>query len=202
MNYRIILASQSPRRQELLRKMGLKEFRVVPSHFEEYLDTSLSAGELVIELARGKVSEVAHRFPDAIVIGGDTLVEFEGKQLGKSPSRQHAKATLQRLSGKSCAIHTSLVVMCLAEAYEYAVSDTATVRMKIVSDKEIDAYLETNEWIDKAGAFGIQESGHLVVETVAGDYSTALGLPTRLLAKQLQHFGVIVTPANSTNPYL
>lgn len=201
MTREIILASQSPRRQELLHAMGISHFRVVPSQFKEYIDTRRDVAALVIELARGKVLEVARRFPEAIVIGGDTLVAHGSEQLGKSPSRQHAKATLRQLSGQSCIIHTSLVVTCLAEQYEYATSDTATVQMKQLTDANIDTYLATNEWADKAGAFGIQESGHLVVEAVTGDYSTALGLPTTLLSVQLKHLGIESHPALINNPY-
>lgn len=182
---KIILASGSPRRKELLTKMRLV-FAVVPSDFTEWLDDTRSPENMAVELARGKAASVAERFPEAIIIGSDTIVTVEGKQLGKAENVDEARNMWRIATSAPNKITTSVVVMCKAEGYEFATSDNAYVTFKPYDSEAVESYLATTDWHDKAGAWSIQKCRNLM-ETITGDEETILGLPTRLLTEPLQH---------------
>ena len=186
---KIILASGSPRRKELLTMMGL-EFDVVPSEFDEWLDDAQSTRDVAIELGIGKVRDVAMRYPEAIVIGGDTIVTIDGRQLGKAETIDEARAMLRDLGGKAHTVTTSAVVACLAEDFEYAAADEIHVVFKPYDSAAVEAYLATGDWHDKAGAYGIQSGAGPLVDHTEGDIETIIGLPTRLLIEPLAHFGI------------
>lgn len=184
----IILASGSPRRKELLELMGL-EFTVIPSGFEEWLDDTKDTAAVAIALGLGKAREVAARYPEAIVIGGDTIVTVEGKQLGKAATIDEARAMWRLATSAPNIITTSVVVICKAERYEYASVDSASVVFKPYDDRAVEAYLATDDWRDKAGAWSIQKCRGLMAE-VKGDQQVILGLPTLLLSEPLEHFQI------------
>lgn len=186
---KVILASGSPRRKELLAMMGV-DFEVVPSGFDEWLDDTLQTRDVAIALGLGKARDVAGRYPDAIVIGGDTIVTIDSTQLGKAETPDEAREMLRGLAGKSHTVTTSVVVLCAAEKYEYADADETTVIFKPYDKKAVEAYLATNDWQGKAGAYGIQSGAAPLIDHIEGDIETVIGLPTRLLVAPLTHFGI------------
>lgn len=169
--------------------MGLK-FTVVPSDFDEWLDDAQSPHDVAIQLGLGKVRSVAVAHPEAVVIGGDTIVTIDGKQLGKAESIDEAREMLQSLAGKVHVVTSSVVVMCAAEKYEFATADETQVYFKPYDEKAVETYLATNDWHDKAAAYGIQSGAGSLVDHTEGDVETIIGLPTRLLIEPLAHFGI------------
>lgn len=181
---RIILASQSPRRKDLLSKMGVK-FEVIPSSFDERLDDSREPTDVAIELGLGKAEEIAAQYPDAIVIGSDTIVCLDGKQLAKPEDIDEAKSMLTMLAGKDNQVITSAVVVCRSKDIRLTAADVSTVRFKPYNEQLIDQYVATGDPLDKAGAYGIQSGAATLILGIDGDYDTIVGLPTRLLQKLL-----------------
>lgn len=163
--------------------MGLV-FTVVPSDFVEYLDESRSPEEIAMELGRGKALAVAKHFPDAIVIGGDTIVTVGVVQLGKAIDVDDARRMWQLITSAPNKVTSSLAVICKAENFEKVTYDNAWVYLKPYNETAVEAYLATGDYIDKAGAYSIQKARHLI-EGIEGDEETVLGLPTRLLAEIL-----------------
>ena len=185
----IILASQSPRRRELLARMGIPHFDVIPAREEEQADPTLPAGRLVKALAQQKAREVAARVPpDAIVIAADTVVAIDGEILGKPHSPGEAAEMLQKLSGRQHTVCTGVAVR--QNDVELVEGEAAQVRFRPLSPEEIAAYIATGEPMDKAGAYGVQGYGCLFVEGIVGDYYTVMGLPVCRLGRMLARFGV------------
>ncbi len=182
----IILASGSPRRKELLEKIGLT-FTVVPSDFDEWLDDDQTPESVAVALGIGKAQAVAAKYPEAIVIGSDTIVTVDGKQLGKAENIDEAREMWRIATSAPNKITSSLAVVCKAENYEFAVADNAYVTFKPYDEAAVEAYLATDDWHDKAGAWSIQQCRGLMAR-VEGDPETILGLPTRLLAESLARF--------------
>ncbi len=194
---KIILASTSPRRRELLKLMGLV-FEIVPSDFEEYLDENRPVQELAKELALGKALAVAKQHPDALVIGSDTIPTLHGRQLGKFPDPKAARELLRQLSGQSQEIFTSVALVCAQTGLqEVGVAESAII-FAPYGDEVIDRYLATNDWQDKAAATAIQSPASPPVDHIEGDFDTILGLSTRLLAKMLARQGIQAKPVNLT----
>jgi septum formation protein len=186
---KIILASQSPRRKELLTQMGV-EFATVPSNFDEYLDDARSPEMVAVELAFGKAMTVARQHPDDIVIGSDTIVTVGGRQLAKAADDNEARQMLRLLSGTHNEVTTGLVVIRLSSNLELKGSDTATVYFRPYSEELVDQYIATGDYKDKAGAYGIQSGAAPLIEYFSGNYDTVLGLPTKLLSGFLSNLGV------------
>ncbi len=189
MNRTIILASQSPRRKELLTAMGL-EFEIVPSNFEEHLDDSRSPSAVAIELAIGKAQEVAERYPEAIVIGSDTIVTIHGKQLEKPRDKAEAYEILKRLCGTHNEVTTSLAVICKAQNIVLTDADTTKVHFKPYDAAAVAAYVESGDTADKAGAYGIQSGAAPLIDHIEGYHDTVVGLPTHKLVDLLAQVGV------------
>lgn len=185
---RIILASNSPRRKELLSQMGL-DYDIIPSGFEEKA-TNMEASELVRHFAYMKATDVASSVKDdALVIGADTIVYLD-KVLGKPTDEGDAYRMLQSLSGKEhhvlsgiSVIHT-LTGRCITEF------ESTRVKIRQLSENEILSYIRTREPMDKAGSYAIQGLGSLFVEGIIGDYFNVVGLPLFRLGKILESFGV------------
>ncbi|HZM63602.1 MAG TPA: Maf family protein [Candidatus Saccharimonadales bacterium] len=195
----VILASQSPRRKELLAQMGV-QFTVLPSQFEEHLDHARPIEEVAIELALGKAHDVAKKHPKAIVIGADTIVLVDGKQLGKPKDESEAYATLHNLAGKTNQVGTGLAVVCLELQFEVVEAVLANVHFKPANKKLIDEYIATGDWRDKAGSYGIQSGAAPLIDYIEGAYDNILGLPTATLADILQNLGVQCHPAKPAPP--
>ena len=184
----IILASQSPRRRELLERMGISDFEVIPAKGEEVLDPALTPAELVEELSRRKCAEVSSGHPDALVIAADTVVAVGGQILGKPRDKKEAADMLASLSGREHVVYTGLTVCCGGRTVTE--HEATPVRFRALSEPEIANYIATGEPMDKAGAYGIQGYGCVLVEGIAGDYYNVMGLPVCRLARLLAGFGV------------
>ena len=185
---RIVLASQSPRRRELLERMGMTEFEVIPAVGDEIADPSLSPSALVEELSRRKAEEVAQKVSDALVIAADTVVSVDGKVLGKPENQEQAMEMLTALSGRSHHVYTGFTVR-MGEKIVTAHEDTA-VTFRALTPDEIAAYVATGEPMDKAGSYGIQGYGCVLVSGIQGDYYNVVGLPVCALFQVLEQFGI------------
>ncbi len=182
MTPRLILASTSPRRRELLAHLGLP-FEVAASRFDESLlsPIGLPPADYVTQLAQGKAAEVAARLaaPEAVIIGADTTVVLDGDVLNKPLDPADAARMLRRLSGRTHEVYTGLCVI-RGERIQTAHSVT-TVTFDTLTDDTITAYVATGEPLDKAGAYGIQGQGLGFIPKIDGDYYTVVGLPLTLL---------------------
>lgn len=172
---KVILASNSPRRREILGKFI--NFEVVTAEVKEDNDFYKSPETLVMALAFEKANSVAVKHEDAIVIGADTIVEIEGEILGKPKSREGAKRMMEKLRGKTHKVITGFSIIDLSSDKKYMDYEVAEVVFKDLSDEEIEAYLNKAEYMDKAGAYGIQEEAALFVEKIEGDYLNIVGFP-------------------------
>ena len=183
----VILASASPRRRELLKQLHI-ETRIVPSEFAEAAAKDSDAAATVLFNAVGKGQWVKQRLGDALpVIAADTVVASDGAILGKPADEQEAKRMLQALSGKA---HQVLTGVYLAyRGQELSAVCTTEVLFRTLSKEEIDDYVATGEPLDKAGAYGIQGRGAILVERIAGDYNNVVGLPLTLVYQLLQKLG-------------
>ena len=184
----IILASASPRRRELL-KFITEDFTVRVSDVEEITDPSLSPEETVKELARIKGEAVANAFPCDTVISSDTVVVLDGKILGKPHSREEAFSMLSSLSGRSHTVYTGVCITCKDKVICFA--EATTVNFAKLSDEEINAYIDSGEPFDKAGAYGIQGKGSIMISSINGDYYNVMGLPVARLYSVLKENSLI-----------
>ena len=185
---KIILASQSPRRKELLERMGITDFKVIPAQGEELATRTLTADQLVEELSRRKCAEVAAAHPGALVIAADTVVSIDGRILGKPRSGEEAARMLAALSGKLHLVYTGVTVA--KEGRTLTQHEVTSVRFRTLTQADIIRYIATGEPMDKAGAYGIQGYGSVLVEGISGDYYNVMGLPVCRLARMLARFGV------------
>lgn len=185
---RIILASQSPRRRELLERMGLSQFDIIPAQGEERADPALAPAQLVEELSRQKAEEIAQIHPDALIIAADTVVSVDGRVLGKPHSRQEAVDMLTAFSGREHVVYSGLTVWYQGRSITQ--HEATEVRFRTLTVQDITHYVATGEPMDKAGAYGIQGYGCTLVEGISGDYYNVMGLPVCRLAQILTGFGV------------
>ena len=185
----VILASQSPRRRELLGQMGFTDFVIRPAQGEEILDPNLTPAALVEELSRQKCAEVARSAgKEDIVIAADTVVAYEQTVLGKPRSAEEALEMLSGLSGREHTVYTGVTVAMGEKTLTR--HEATAVRFRPLTEEEIASYVATGEPMDKAGAYGIQGYGALLVEGIRGDYFNVVGLPVCLLGGMLKEFGV------------
>ena len=194
MGWPLILASASPRREALLRQIGLS-FTVQPSAVEESGAVFAAAGdpgELVRKYAYQKALDVATRVERALVIGADTVVTLDGEIMGKPEIPRQAVEMLSALSGRTHEVHTGMAVMRVGgEPVNPQVDEVVTrVQFRELEDDEIRRYVATGEPMDKAGAYAIQGKGAVLVAGIEGDYYNVVGLPLARLAQMLHYFGV------------
>ncbi len=176
----LILASQSPRRRELLRREGV-DFIVVVKDTEEIHDASLPPQELCAHNAAAKAEAVAVEYPEATVLGADTLVFIDGTPLGKPADEEDAVRMLMQLQGRAHCVCTAVaVILPGGERRDFA--EISYVRFRPLSEQDVRHYMQLVNVMDKAGAYAIQEHGELIIEGIEGDYDNIVGLPvTRLL---------------------
>ena len=172
---KIILASNSPRRREILGKFI--NFEAVTAKVEEDNVFYKSPQTLVMALAFEKANSVAAKHEDAIIIGADTVVEIEGEILGKPKSRDDAKRMMKRLSGKPHKVITGFAIIDLSSDKKYMDYEVTEVTFKDISADEIENYLNKAKYMDKAGAYGIQDDAALFVDKIKGDYLNIVGFP-------------------------
>ncbi|SDM87387.1 septum formation protein [Fictibacillus solisalsi] len=184
---RLILASSSPRRKELL-SMNLLSYEVIPSTIQEVMDPSLSPEELVCSLARQKAEDVFRLYPDHVVLGADTIVVNNGTVLGKPAGRKEAIDVLHSLSGRTHTVYTGVSILAKEREQLFFVSTDVTFWE--LSDAEIENYVNSGEPFDKAGSYGIQGLGARLVQSIAGDFYSVVGLPVSRVVKELESFGI------------
>ena len=186
----IILASASPRRKEILQNTKLK-FDIEKSDIEEVVLENESPEDMVVRLAYEKAFDVAKRNTDRLVIGADTIVALDDEVLGKPKDQKEAYQMIKRLSNKTHKVITGISLINLKEnkiIKDYVVS---LVTFKDLSEDSIKDYINTNESLDKAGAYGIQGYGALLVKNIQGDYFNIVGLPISRLSDLLKnHFDI------------
>ena len=180
---KIILASNSPRRREILGEFI--DLDIITKEINEIKDDSFSPWTTVMGLAFEKGIEVAKDNEDLIVLSADTLVELDGKLLGKPKNREEAKIMIDALSGRSHNVYTGYAIFKLSENIKYVNYEKSSVKFYELSDLEIEKYLDTLEYKDKAGAYGIQGKGSLLVEEIKGDYFNIVGLPIGKINRDL-----------------
>ena len=186
----IILASQSPRRRQLLEQMGLEDFTILVPQADESYDSSASPQEIVSSICRKKALAAREMAgdPDAVIITADTMVFLDGLRLGKPHSQEEARAMLRSLSGRTHQVCTGVTV-CRGEKLDTR-CETTGVTFRALTDREILSYVRSGEPMDKAGAYGIQGKAGVFVSGIQGDYFNVMGLPIHLLGQMLAGFGV------------
>lgn len=186
-NVNVVLASQSPRRRELLSLIGIAH-EVCPADIDETVLENELPVPYCLRLARAKTAAVAVQHPHALVIGSDTIVVLDSEILGKPGNRVVAKEMLTRLSSREHTVHSAIAL-----AYNGTIIadvETVVVRFRQLSSSLIDAYVATGEPMDKAGSYGIQGYGATIVERVEGDYFAVMGLPVGRMVMMLQQLGL------------
>lgn len=184
---RVVLASSSPRRRELLKLIGI-EHEVRPPNIDETMRPREVPRRHAERLAREKASAIATRDPDLITIGADTVVVINRKVLGKPKDKADAARMLSMLSGRE---HTVVTAVAVSRGRKLrSAIEEVRVRFRVLRDDEIEAYIATGEPMDKAGAYGIQGYGATIVERVEGDYFAVMGLPLVRLVGLMRDVGV------------
>ncbi|MCG0238990.1 MAG: Maf family protein [Firmicutes bacterium] len=189
----LILASQSPRRQQLLAQVGIP-FQVEPSGAEGRVDVSaLPPAEQARTLALAKAREVARRHPEAVVLGADTVVVADSQVLGKPRDPDHARAMLRQLSGRDHLVITGVALVQAASGREVVTHETTRVWIRPLTPEQIEWYVRSGEPLDKAGAYGIQGLAAALVERIDGCYYNVVGLPlSRVIRLLEEEFGIPV----------
>jgi nucleoside triphosphate pyrophosphatase len=186
---RLILASTSPRRREILALLGLP-FEVIDPEFDEIASEHRSIENEVVDFATAKARSVARKNPRSIVIGSDTMISLNGHKIGKPNEIDDARRILRALAGRTHRIYTSVVILDGTEEAGLQVVETVLVEMREYTEEEIDRYLSFNESLDKAGAYSIQGEGRNLIASIRGDYLAAVGMPLRPIADYLASRGV------------
>ncbi len=184
---KVILASASPRRQELLKNI-FKEFEIIPADVDESIDKNIIAEDAAQFLAEKKAKFISEKYPDSLIIGSDTTVVLDDLILGKPADYNDAKKMLELLSGKTHKVITGVSLYIGEKSLSFS-EETEVVFFKL-SENEIETYLKTDEWKDKAGAYGIQGAAGLFVEKINGDYNNVVGLPVARLNRRLKEWGI------------
>ena len=185
---RIILASASPRRAELLKQIGV-EFELAISNIEERPRPDEAPPDYITRIARAKVIAVARQRDTGLVIGADTVVVLDGRLIGKPEDETDAQNLLRQLSGRWHAVMTGVALYDVQTKHEVADYDKTLVKFAQLTDREIEWYVETGEPMDKAGAYGIQGLGGLFVDEIAGNYYNVVGLPIPLVYRLARRLG-------------
>ena len=184
---RIVLASGSPRRQELLQRIGIRDFTIRVPQVEEWYPDGLTPEEIVCYISREK-SQAVPSDEEEIVITADTMVFLDDKKLGKPADESEALAMLTALQGRQHTVCTGVTVRQGRRVLTRAQS--THVYFRPASEAELRAYIAGGEPMDKAGAYGVQGQGALLVERIDGDFFNVMGLPVLLLSRMLADFGI------------
>lgn len=185
----IVLASASPRRRELLMMLGVEGLKIIPAVGEEIITEGASPQDAVCALSYEKASEVSKLCDaDDLIIAADTIVSIDDRILGKPSDKDEAFQMLAKLSGKTHTVFTGVTVLRGKDFFTEF--ERTCVHFRELSEREIRAYIETGEPMDKAGAYGAQGIGSLFVESIEGDFFNVMGLPLCRLSKMLEKMGV------------
>jgi len=188
---KIILASASTRRHEILKLTGLN-FSVWPSTYEEDLKLPLKPRELARFLSRKKAEAVAHKYKNAIIIAADTFIVFKKRLLGKPHTEKDAENMLKMLNGKIHSVITGFTIIDTGSNKTLSRSVETRVYFKKLTREEISAYVRSKEPLDKAGAYAVQGLGAVFIEKIEGDFFNVMGLPLFALTESLEKFGIYV----------
>jgi septum formation protein len=186
---KIVLASKSPRRKQLLEQIGL-EFEISESGYQEDMKAFNNPYDLCKFLALKKAEDVASNYLDAIVIGADTFVVFEGRFIGKPKNINDAKKTLRMLSGKEHEVVTGFAIIDTKGKNIINDFGEARVRFRELSDEEIEEYVNTGEPISMAGSYGLMNKAAVLIENIDGDFYSIVGLPLGKIYVELKKIGV------------
>ncbi|OGO59358.1 MAG: septum formation protein Maf [Chloroflexi bacterium RBG_19FT_COMBO_47_15] len=186
---KIILASGSPRRKELLEKIGLK-FEVESSNYEEDIYPGLQPHDVAQKISLKKAEIVASKHKNVVIIAADTFIVFDGQILGKPSTVNESRKMLQKLNGKSHSVITGFSVIDTAKNKTLSRSVETIVFLKKLTPSEIDTYVKSKEPLDKAGGYAIQGLGAVIVDRIEGDYLNVVGLPLSALTEALKEFGI------------
>jgi len=188
MNHTLILASASPRRRELLELIGLN-FDVVPGDVDEAFREGETPQDHVRRLSREKAEAVSERYPDAWVLGADTVVVADGEVLGKPRTRDEARSMLCKLSGKAHQVYSGFTLLKKKGGTVFTDSVESTVTFKELSPEEMEWYIETDEPYDKAGGYAVQGMGAALIREIHGSYTNVVGLPLCEVVDALRQVG-------------
>lgn len=193
---RFILASASPRRNDLLKQLGL-EFDVIPSEIEEIVQNGETPAEHVRRLATAKAGELADRYPEAWVIGADTIVVINGAFLGKPSTESEARTMLGLLSGCQHQVYTGIAVRRKSAGVNLSEVVASEVIFKDITPEEMDWYVKTAEPYDKAGGYALQGGGAFFIKEIHGSYTNVIGLPLCEAVSLLKLAGAIKFPGGN-----
>ena len=184
--YSFILASVSPRRKQLLAEAGYK-FTVVRPDIDEssFPVEGIEACEYAERLALAKAKDVAEKYPDCLVIGADTVVDFQGQIIGKPIDAKEAEQITKKLFSRTHKVITGIAIVRLCDGIELSECDTTTVYPKRLTSEQIAGHINSESWRDKAGAYAIKENGDEFVEKIEGRLTNVMGLPMELLQRLL-----------------
>ncbi|MFW5787694.1 MAG: Maf family protein [Halanaerobiales bacterium] len=188
---KIVLASASPRREELLKQLGLN-FTIVPSNIDEDEYSCKNPVKLVKKLSEAKAEDVAVVVEDAIVIAADTVVVYKDEILGKPADKNEAKSMLGKLSGSEHQVYSGITVISSNNNQSITEFDRTEVYMKKLNRDEIDLYIQSGEPMGKAGSYAIQGLGGVFVDRIEGSYFSVMGLPIHLLFDILKEFNISI----------
>ena len=183
-SYKIILASQSPRRAEILRMIGVS-FKVEPSNIHEEINQKIKQNEIPINLSKAKAEKISHKYPDKIIIGADTVVVFNKKIFGKPKDKNESKKMLKALSGNCHEVITGVTIMNEKLGVIKTFSETTKVFVQKIPTKQIEFYVNNYNTLDKAGSYGIQEWFSVWIKKINGCYYNVMGLPVSKLYRHL-----------------
>ena len=186
-----ILASASPRRRDLLRRAGYC-FEVVPSDVDEsaFETDDVTSEDHAKILALAKAKDVAGKFPNAMVIGSDTVVDLDGEIIGKADDAAHAEEITRKLFSQPHRVITGLAIVCVEKGVEIVAADTTIVYPRKLTEEQIAGHIDSGNWQGKAGAYGIQETGDAFVDHIDGSFTNVMGLPMEMVGRLLFDQGV------------
>ena len=183
-SYKIILASQSPRRAEILRMIGVS-FKIESSNIHEEINQKIKQNEIPINLSKAKAEKISHKYPDKIIIGADTVVVFNKKIFGKPKDKNESKKMLKALSGNCHEVITGVTIMNEKFGVIKTFSETTKVFVQKIPTKQIEFYVNNYNTLDKAGSYGIQEWFSVWIKKINGCYYNVMGLPVSKLYRHL-----------------
>ena len=196
---KLILASASPRRIHFLQGLGLR-FQALAADIDETPYHDETSGEFVRRMARDKALTLARAYPDAVVIGADTIIDCHGRILGKPTDAAHALAMLQLLRDTGThRVITGFALVCLQEQIDLTQSSATTIHFASLPDAVLQAYVDSGEPMGKAGSYAIQENGGFLVQKIAGSSTNVIGLPMHELVQLLLELGIINPAAGNTD---
>ena len=199
-NSRLILASESPRRRELLSALGVP-FQVMPSGVDEVPFPGEAPARFALRAAMDKGMEVGQKHPFSWILSADTIVVIDGGILGKPKDRADARRMLSMLAGREHRVYTSVCLLCVKRGYRDAGTEMTRVAFRPLTRSEIAAYARTGECDDKAGAYAAQGAGMLLIDRIAGSFSNVVGLPMTRAVSMLNKAGLIAASCSGPRFY-